>query len=104
MTTYEENALSSMPTAEWQDRLAARLSRNISEGPRSTQLSPSRAYGEAPLTQRRRLDESSSGAGPSYPNWNKMYIMETSSGNSIISIASLTIQRNVKCFRFRRDR
>ncbi|KAG8219586.1 hypothetical protein J3R82DRAFT_538 [Butyriboletus roseoflavus] len=82
-----------MPTTEWQDRLAARLSRNVLEGPHSTstQQSPSRAFDEAPLPQRRRLDESSSGAGPSHLNWNEMYTIEASSGILIISIVSKPI-------------
>lgn len=79
-----------MPTSEWQDRLAARLSRHILEGSHSTsaQHSPSRSFDEAPLSQRRRLDESGSGAGPSHPNWNEMYTIEALSGILIISMLS----------------
>ncbi|KAF8445677.1 fungal-specific transcription factor domain-containing protein [Boletus edulis BED1] len=74
VSSSRDNALSSMPTAEWQDRLAARLS--------STRQSPSRISTEAPLPQRRRLDESSPGADTSHPNWNEMYIMEASSDSA----------------------
>ena len=106
VNTHEDSALSSMPTAEWQDRLAARLSRNISEGPRSTSAhgSPSRAFGGAPLPQRRRLDESSPGVDESHPNWNEMYTLEASSGNSIFSVMSKCTQLDIGCFRFSRDR
>lgn len=95
MNTWEDHALSSVPTAEWQDCLAARLSKNA-EVPRGScnQQSPLRAFGGAPLSQRRRLDGSSSEAGPNHPNWNEMYTMEASSGNLIILIVS-SIQLNV---------
>ena len=92
----QDNTLSSMPTAEWQDRLAARLSRNVLDDPHSTgtgtQQSASRAFGEAPLPRRRRLDGSSPTADLSQPNWNDMYTMEASSGNLTFLILSKIIQ------------
>ena len=70
-----------MPTPEWQDQLAARLSRNtVEDHCTGSQQSPSRASSGAPLPQRRRLDDSSIRADLSHPNWNEMYIMEASSG------------------------
>ena len=82
-----------MPTAEWQDRLAARLSRNIVEVPHSTiaRQSPPRAVGGAPLPQRRRIDEPSSGADPSHPSWDEMYTMDASSGDLPTSLVSKSI-------------
>ncbi|KAI9570337.1 fungal-specific transcription factor domain-containing protein [Boletus coccyginus] len=84
VSSSRDNVLSSMPTTEWQDRLATHLSRNVMEGPHSTgtRQSPSRAFGGAPLPQRRRLDEHSSRADLSHPNWNEMYTMETSSDSA----------------------
>lgn len=107
LNTVEDNALSSMPTTEWQDRLATHLSKNIMEGrPHSTgaQQSPSRAFGGAPLPQRRRLDGSSSGVDLRHPNWNEMYTIGTSSGILIISMASKSLQLNATRFRFSRGR
>ncbi|KAG9314135.1 hypothetical protein JVU11DRAFT_4920 [Chiua virens] len=77
VSSSRDHALSTMPTAEWQDRLAAHLSRN--EDPNSARQSPTRPYSGAPLAQRRRLEESSSAAGPSHPNWSEMYTMVASS-------------------------
>lgn len=104
MNTWEDHALSSVPTAEWQDCLAARLSKNA-EVPRGScnQQSPLRAFGGAPLSQRRRLDGSSSEAGPNHPNWNEMYTMEASSGDSIILTVS-SIQLNSSVFQIRKSR
>ncbi|KAF8560118.1 hypothetical protein OG21DRAFT_1451878 [Imleria badia] len=84
VSSSRDNTLLSMPTAEWQDRLAARLSRNTSEDPHNTsaQGSPSRTFGGAPLPRRRRLDESSPGADLSHPNWNDMYTLEASSDSA----------------------
>lgn len=85
MNFLKDSALSSTPTAEWQDRLAARLCKNGSGDSAGTQQqSPSRALGGAPLPQRRRLDESSSAVDPISPNWNDMYTMEVSSGEFLI--------------------
>ena len=105
-THNEDNALSSAPTTEWQDRLAARLSRNTLEGPHNAgaRQSPSHAFGGAPLPQRRRLDESSSGPDLTHPNWNEMYTMETLSGDLPILMVSKSIQPNAMYFRFSRDR
>lgn len=85
-----------MPSVGWQDSLAARLSTNILEGPHNSSIRQSgfRAFGEAPLPQRRRLDGSSSQAGPSHPDWNEMYTIEASSGDSMILTVSPT-QLNV---------
>ena len=105
MTAYKDHALSGVPTAEWQDRLAARLSKNILEGPHgsSTPQSGFRAFCGAPPPQRRRLDESGSEAGPSHPNWNEMYTMEASSGDSIILTVS-SIQLNSSVFQIQKSR
>jgi hypothetical protein len=74
--------------------------------PRSTSArqSPPRAFGGAPLPQRRRLDEPSSGADLSHPSWDEMYTMDASSGDFLISMVSKSIQLNAKHFRFSRDR
>ena len=85
VNTYEDHILSSIPTAEWQDRLAARLSRSTLEIPQdsNTRQSPFRADGGGPLPQRRRLDETSPGVGAGCPNWTNMYTL-ASSGDAII--------------------
>ncbi|KAF9225551.1 hypothetical protein BS17DRAFT_751446 [Gyrodon lividus] len=84
VSSSRDNTLSTVPTAEWQDRLSARLSRTVVGIPSSASMhaapsqSPNRAFGGAPLPQRRRLDDSSFGMGPSQPDWNEMYTMELS--------------------------
>ncbi|KAF9245870.1 fungal-specific transcription factor domain-containing protein [Melanogaster broomeanus] len=82
VSSSRNNKLSTVPTSEWQDRLSARLSTAVVGGSSSASMratpsqSPTRAFGGAPLPQRRRLDDPSSGAGPSQPDWNEMYTME----------------------------
>ncbi|KAF8846123.1 hypothetical protein BDN67DRAFT_1064611 [Paxillus ammoniavirescens] len=82
VSSARDNTLSTVPTAEWQDRLSARLSKAVVGDISSTsmQIAPSqssnRTFGGAPLPQRRRLDDPNSGAGPSQPDWNEMYTME----------------------------
>jgi len=77
-----DNTLSTIPTSEWQDRLAARLARGHA-GHHS--VSPTYHLSGAPLQQRRRLDTPSASSSTRQPNWNEMYTMDALSGENFFS-------------------
>ncbi|KAF5388613.1 hypothetical protein D9757_004721 [Collybiopsis confluens] len=64
-----DRGLSIVPTAEWQDNLAARLSSSPSTS--TSYIAPS-SSSDGPIVQRRRLDSTPT---DSQPDWNEMYTL-----------------------------
>ncbi|KAG6332065.1 hypothetical protein ID866_7019 [Astraeus odoratus] len=74
------NSLSTMPSAEWQDRLTTLLTKSTREQGKINKPAPPRTSQGGPVTQRRRLDEHVTIPSPVQVNWNEMYTLDRLSG------------------------
>ncbi|KAJ7103261.1 fungal-specific transcription factor domain-containing protein [Mycena belliarum] len=73
VSSIQDGGLTVLPTREWQDNLSKRLASSAASGSRITSFDIS----GVPLSQRRRLNDSSNGL-PAPPDWKDMYTLEGS--------------------------